>query len=318
MEVSSLDSVYILEIAIAQREYDSGEKKLTLQLDGILDEDSTYHVRVSSFCMDTEGNNLAEDYTFSFRAGPFVCAERRDAFEPNDDIATATPIEIGVTYPMLTSCGDAERWDFYSFTLESAARVTATTWMRNMDTTRVSWQIYWSNADKDYYTTLGTSFEEDDSTASFNYSFLPGTYYVVVLKSNADHHYVVYDLRLETSEPCPDDTYEDNDFWYDAVPLMPGEYDSLRACYLDGDFFAVDLATGQTLTVTMTQVTAHTGLRRLYLFGPNMSTSVGNTSTDEPKMESWTAENDGVHYIELRWWPDKEIVYDLDIDVTGP
>ena len=56
MEETSLDSVHILEIPVAQREYDSGEKKLTLNPGGMLDQDSTYHVRVSSFCMDKNGN----------------------------------------------------------------------------------------------------------------------------------------------------------------------------------------------------------------------------------------------------------------------
>ncbi len=318
MEESSLDSVYVLGRDIVQREYDSSEKKLTLHFDGLLDADSTYRVRVSSFCMDTEGNNLAADYTFSFRAGPFVCEERGDEFEPNDNVETAAPIEIGITYPMLTSCGGDERWDFYSFTLDTAAKVTATTRMRNMDTTYTGWQIYWANARGDYYTTLGSSFEIGDSAVSFEYSFLPGTYYLAVWKYYADHHYVVYDLRLDTSEPCPDDSYEDNDFWYDAVPMDPGHYDSLRACYLDGDYFAVELTTGQNLTVTMTQVTGYLGLRRLIIYSPGMSSSVGNTSVDEPKTESWTAIADGTHLVEVRWWSDDEVIYGLDIDVSGP
>jgi hypothetical protein len=318
MEESSLDSVYFLGRDVAEREYDSSEKKLTLYLDGLLDADSTYRVRVSSFCMDTEGDNLAADYVFGFRAGPFVCEERSDVFEPNDDVATATPIEIGVTYLGLTSCGNAERWDFYSFTLDTAAKVTATTRMRNMDTTYTAWQIYWANANGHYYTTLGTSFEGGDSIASFEYSFLPGTYYVAVWKYYADHHYVVYDLRLDASEPCPDDSYEDNDFWYDAVPMDPGQHDSLRACYLDADYFAVELTTGQTMTVTMSQVTGYTSLRELVIYGPGMSGLVGDTNTDEPKIESWTATEDGTHYIEVRWWSYDQVIYDLDIDVSGP
>ena len=143
-----------------------------------------------------------------------------------------------------------------------------------MDTTFTSWQIYWANANGDYYTTLGTSFETGDSSASFQYSFLPGTYYVAVWKYYVDHHYVVYDLRLETSEPCPDDAYEDNDFRYDATPMIPGQYDSLRACYLDADYFAVEVESGQTLTVTMAQVTGYTGLRRLIIYGAGSTGSV--------------------------------------------
>jgi hypothetical protein len=315
MEETSLDSVYVLGIATAQREYDAGEKRLTLHLDGMLDEDSTYRVRVASICIDTDGNNLAKDDVFSFTAGTFDCSERQDMFEPNDDVATATPIEIGVTYPMLTSCGNQERWDFYEFTIDAAAKVTAITRMRNIDTTRVSWQIYWSNADQEYYATLGDSFEEADSVATFYYSFLPGTYYVPVWKYYADHHYVVYDLRLETSEPCADDPYEDNDFWHDATPITAGEYDGLRGCYLDGDYFAVDLTTGQTLTVTVTEVTTSQQLWRLEIFRPGTSSATGDADTDNPKIESWTAQKDGTHYIEVRWWSD-DVTYDLDIEVS--
>jgi hypothetical protein len=315
MQVASLDSVYVLEGAIAQRDYDPGESRLTLHLDGMLDEDSTYHVRVASFCMDTDGNNLAQDYVFSFTAGAFDCSERADMFEPNDNVASAAPIEIGVTYPTLTSCGDQERWDFYEFTLDAAAKVTAITRMRNMDTTHTAWQIYWANAAQQYYTTLGSHFEEGDSIVSFHYTFLPGTYYVTVFKDRVDNHYVVYDLKLETSDPCPDDPYEDNDFWQDATPIAPGEYSGLRGCYLDGDYFAVDLLTGQTLTVTITEVTSSSELRRLVLYGPNMVGVAGDTDHDNPKTEAWTAEQDGTHYIEIRWWGD-DIIYDLDIEVT--
>ena len=315
MEEATLDSVYVLEIPASQREYDSSEKKLTLYPDGMLDPDSTYHVRVSSYCMDMDGNNLAQDYTFSFTSGQFICDDMLDRFEPNDDVSSATPIEIGVTYPMLVSCGDGERRDFYEFTLDAPAKVTATTKMANMDTSYVSWWIFWVNENGDDYVTRGTSFEEGDSTASFHYSFLPGTYYVMVGKSEVDHHFVVYDLTLETSDACPDDEYEDNDFLYEAAPITPGTYEDLRGCYVDADFFAIDLTTGQTLTVTVTEITTNDYLKRLVIYDPDLYSKTGDTDWDNPKTESWTAEMDGPHYFQVRWWSE-EVIYNLNVEVS--
>jgi hypothetical protein len=136
-------------------------------------------------------------------------------------------------------------------------------------------------------------------------------------KTFADRHTVAYHLTLDTSDPCLDDAYEDNDFIDEAVPIGPGTLEGLRGCESDGDFFSVTLTAGRTLTVTATERTAVGGNRMLEIFGPAHNRLTGHVDIVNPAVESWTAVDGGTYYFWILWLADG-IVYDLDIEVTGP
>jgi len=302
-------------------EYDGGEKKATVYLDTILGAETAYQVMVSSHVMDSHGNNIAGDHTTSFTTGPFDCEHLRDMFEPNDEAALAPHLEFDKTYALLSSCGSEERNDVFEFTLTSAADVLVSTEAAYVDTEYIAWQMYFERANGDLYAGIGTSFRPNRRTPSHNHTFLPGTYYIHLWKAYNDHHVAVYHLTLETSAPCPDDAYEDNDFIDQAVPMTPGTIEDLIGCDSDGDFFSTYLGEGQTLTVAATEVTTHDDTRMLEIFGPDHSRLTGHVShqdpIENPIVETWTATEAGTYYFWV-YWTGNPVVYDLSVDVTGP
>jgi methionine-rich copper-binding protein CopC len=317
MDRSSLDSIYVVGAPSHDTEYDDAENKVTIHLENILEAGTTYRVRITSDVMDEDGDRVAGGSEFSFTTGPLDCDHLDDAFEPNHDVGSAVQVELDREYRMLKSCGAEERRDYFAFTLTDTAKVTAISYLSYADTSRVSWNIYWLNAQDDDYSTLGTSFRDDKLQCSYHYTFLPGTYYVMMGKSYIDHHFVVYHFRLETSSPCEEDPYEDNDFIEDAAPITPGLWEGLRGCHVDADYYTLDLTAGQTLTVTASEVTSFGGTRRMKIYSPGYYERTRHTSQDEPAVESWTATEDGPHYFMIQYWVDG-VVYDLDIEVTGP
>jgi hypothetical protein len=317
MDVATLDSIYVLGAETHHVDYDNVQKKATVHLEHLLEPDSTYQVRISSYVMSEEGQHPAADAGFGFTTGPLDAEHLDDVFEGNHDIASAAPIELNTAYRMLKSSGDAERKDYFAFTLTDTAKVTAVTTLSYADTTSVGWVINWRSAEGGYYSTLGTSLGEHRLESSYYYTFLPGTYYVEIGKYYADHHFVVYHLILQTSEPCEEDPYEDNDFIEDAAPILPGQLEGLRACHVDADYYSLELVAGQTLTVTVSEVTSIGGTRRLNIYNPGYVNVTGHTDQIEPAVESWTATEDGTHYFMIQYWHDG-IIYGLDVEVTGP
>jgi hypothetical protein len=132
---------------------------------------------------------------------------------------------------------------------------------------------------------------------------------------------VVYDLTLETLDPCQDDAYEDNDFIDQAVPISPGTVRDLIGCDSDSDYFSLDLAVGQTLTATATETTTRRDTRMLEIYGPTHSRLTGHVSHEDPIenpiVETWTALESGTYFVRIYWHGDGN-VYDLEVEVTGP
>ena len=51
--------------------------------------------------------------------------------------------------------------------------------------------------------------------------------------------------------PCDEDMYEDNDSCAAAAPLAAGLYEGLKMCPFDEDWYAIDLASADSLQVDM-------------------------------------------------------------------
>jgi hypothetical protein len=321
MDEASLDSIYVIGVPTHHVEYDHSQRMATVHLDTILAPETIYEARISSYVMDNHGNNLAGDSTISFTTGPFDCEHLRDMFEPNDQAALAPHLELHETYALLSSCGGEERNDVFEFTLTDTVNVIARTEAAYLDTEYVAWQMYFERANGDLYAGIGTSFGPSRMIPTHHHTFLPGTYYLHLWKYYEDHHIVVYHLTLDTSDPCQDDGYEDNDFIDQAVPISPGTIEGLRGCDSDGDFFSTDLVAGQTLTVAATEVTTKDQTRMLEIFGPDHSRLTGHVSHDHPIenpiIETWTATEGGTYYFWVYWIGDG-VVYDLYVEVTGP
>ena len=267
------------------------------------------HQIVIDGATDLAGNALPT-VTTTFTTAALSCASLADRFEVNNDIASATTCAVDVAYPALSVC-DADR-DFYVFTLTEAAKVTARTDITYAEAT--SWQLYWQRENGDAYGTLGTTVNSGGEP-SYHYSFLPGTYYLSVREAGDTEH-VLYDLILETSEPCAEDAYEDNDFEDIAAPITVGLHEDLRGCYVDADWYAFAVEAGQTITLTVTS-DPYEGFdhRRLRIREPG-GQMVSYDGSANPATTSVVAAASGTATAMARFWVD-DVVYDMEIALTN-
>ena len=318
LDEATIDSsaFYVSGARTHRVEYVPDEHAIVLYPRKILEPESTYEVVVSPSLKSTSGDSMLTDFSFSFTTGPLDCAHLEDYMEPNDDVASAPLVDLDKIYPCLSSCGGDERHDYFKFVLESPMRVRAQARYAYMDTVETYWQTTFLRADGEDYCWTGTRMEEG-RTPGTTFSFLPGTYYVDVMKYYDDQYIAVYDLEFELSDPCQDDAFEDNDFLDEAVPVTAGTLGDLRGCYVDQDYFSIGLATGQTLSATATQETDLYATRRMEIRNPAGNTVADTTLTamGGGVSRSWTATEDGVHYIMVRWWAN-DVDYNLQIDVA--
>lgn len=269
----------------------------------------TWHNLVITDDVTDEAGNAYEGGTTSFQTGDLSCDNLLDRFEPNGTAGAAPVMELDRLYPTLTACGQDD--DFYLFTLEEAAKVTVQTDFTHADD--VNWGIHFVRPDgTNYEATLG-ALASTGNSRTFSYSFPTGTHGVRIF-GYQDPVYVLYDLTLVTSAPCVEDEYEDNDFREDAVPVTPGLMENLRGCYLDPDYFSFDVTTGQTVTVTTTQLNVgDVSNCRIRIFDPaGLQTADGEPQS--PYSLSAVMTESGTCEIMAMFWDDRG--YDLEIVVA--
>jgi hypothetical protein len=318
MDPATIDTLtfYVTGLRAHSVAYDDAAHKATLYPAKLAEAGTEYDVHVEAGVEDADGNAIGDDVVFAFTTGERDCAHLSDRFEPNDVIASATPVELDLAYPGLTSCGDGERSDVYRFTLTEARKVKVLTQAICVDTTYANWHINFEREDGLYFVTMGTSVSSSGGTPTHYYTFLPGTYWVDIGKNKYGAGLVLYHLTLQTLEPAEDDDYEDNDFPDEAKPIAAGLLENLRGAYVDADYFSIDLAAGDSLGVTATEVTSTGATRRLVIVDPSGAWRREETNSDNPIVVGWRTNATGKHLIKTRWWSDG-VIYDLNVEVTS-
>jgi hypothetical protein len=257
---------------------------------------------------DLAGNSI-EPFTATVTTGPLDCAHLADRFEPNEAAAAAAEVMLDTLYTGLATCQDDE--DVFRFCVEDTLMVTARTHIVYAD--EDSWLIYWERQDGvTYDATMGTTANTGE-TPSFHYTFLPGTYGLRLHGNHAEER-ILYDLELETSPPCRDDIYEDNDFYDEPAAITPGTYAGLTGCYLDADWYSFFVLAGETITMTM-DTRDYTSTRRLIIREPGGDQISGTSELGAPTSTlSLTATGDGHARVMCMVWRDG-VVYDMMIAV---
>jgi len=291
-------------------EYDESSDTVTFTPDTLYAASSWFDVALSGDVTDLEGNPMGQDETSSFQTGPLDCAHLTDHMEPNNSIAAATPIEIGRTYRALTGCDNDT--DFFEFTLDDTALVTFSVEFRRADDEGCRVYLRRAAGDEYGFTSMGV---QDGDVIDESYTFMPGTYYGEVLGGGGYEGWILYEVTVSTSDPCLDDTYEDNDFLDEAAPITPGLYQNLRGCYVDRDFYAVHAEAGQTITTNVDVHAGGTHTRRCRIFGPAGDEIAFHSSTQDLVSLSALATETGTHYVSVRFWGDGYI-YDMEVTVT--
>jgi hypothetical protein len=292
-------------------EYDADTYTASFMPDTLYASESPHEFFVTADVTDEAGNPITA-FTRSFDTGPLDCEHLDDQFEPNDEIAEATPLELDTRYRMITICQDDE--DKYVFTVEETVMVRALEWIKHNDEIEDNFARVFMREDGERYVSAGSAPSSGAYLDYFHFTFHPGTYYLDVY-SNDDPVYTLYDFELATEPPCPDDGYEDNDFVDEAVFINPGTITGLRGCWLDRDFFAVDVDAGETLTVTVTAEEG-AGTRRLKFYDTLGADGPYWTNSSNPLSGSYVATVSGVHFFKVRFWND-DIEYEIEVEVTN-
>ena len=288
-------------------EYDESSRTATYLPDTLYAQ-QVWHALVLDGPTDEAGNSLVRD-SLSFQTGELDCSHLEDYLEPNGSWATATDVDLDRTYHTLSVCEDDE--DYYAFTLSDTKKVTVSN--RFVRASSTMWRIHFVRADGENYTQHTTMSADTGEEARFYFTFLPGTYLVRILGPD-EPDYVLYDMELETSDPCVDDAYEDNDFLDEAAPLTIGQTYQLTACMLDSDIFSFDVAAGQTVSMSITQAAGGTAYSSLYIQGPDGTAIASHASADNAPTLQGVAETSGTHYAHSRFWQDG-VEYELLVEV---
>jgi|GEM_PF-2225746 len=323
MDPASIDTLtfHVVGIQAGAITYDAAQHKATLYPATVVAPSTEYTVRVEPGVTDASGNAMESAVVFHFTTGALDCAHLRDRFEPDNDIASATPVEIDATYPGLTSCGDGERYDYYRFTLAAAKQMKVTIYVASVtpgDTGSFSFRIALLREDGQRYAAAGYGTAVAGATLIHRHTFLPGTYWIEVGNQHDDARLLLYRLKVEALDPIPDDQYEDNDFPDQAAPIEPGLLGNLKGTFVDIDYYSVNLTAGQTIIATVTEVTSTATDYRLAIADTtgNFYTSQDGTGANtSPGVQTWTATETGKYLIYVAWWGDN-VTYTLNVEVS--
>jgi hypothetical protein len=310
MDASTITDTTIFAEGRAPRgyvEYDESSRTATYLPDTLYAQ-QVWHALVIDGPTDESGNPLERD-SLSFQTGMLDCAHLQDYLEPNGDWSSAADVELDRMYRTLAVCEDDE--DYYAFTLSDTRKVTVSN--RFVRANSTMWRIHFVRNDGANYTQLTTMSAQTGNETRFSFTFLPGTYLVRLLAPE-EPDYVLYDMELETSAPCVDDAYEDNDFLDEAAPLTIGETYDLTACMLDSDVFSFNATAGQTITLSITQAGGGTAYSSLYIQGPSGSAIASHASADNAPTLQGVAETTGEHYVQARFWQDG-VEYQLLVEI---
>jgi len=323
MDPASIDTLtfHMVGIQAGAITYDAAQHRATLYPATVVAPSTEYTVHVEPGVMYASGNAMESVVVFHFTTGALDCAHLRDRFEPDNDIASATPIEIDATYPGLTSCGDGERYDYYRFTLAAAKQIKVTAYVASVtpaDTGSFSFLIALLREDGQRYAASGYGPGVAGATLTHRHTFLPGTYWIEVGNQRDDARLLLYRLKVEVLDPIPDDQYEDNDFPDQATPIEPGLLENLKGTYVDIDYYSVNLTAGQTITATATEVTSTATNYRLAIadtIGNFYTSQDGSGANTSPGVQTWTATETGKYLIYVAWWGDN-VTYTLNVEVS--
>jgi hypothetical protein len=116
---------------------------------------------------------------------------------------------------------------------------------------------------------------------------------------------------------CVDDGYEDNDSCQDAAPIIPGTYPNLKICSGDDDWFSVNLAAGETVTITILFSNGQGDLD-MALYDSDCATSrgAGATITDNERVV-YTTPDGGIHSFKVYGFGGQSNSYDLIVESSA-
>ena len=177
-----------------------------------------------------------------------VTADCADAYEPNNDAATAWPITADITGA--DTCADGD-WYVFQVPPESAAAFTAT--FRHAD----------GDLELELYNDAGIRIDgsytlnDTEEVLWFNAGLSPATVRLFVYAAtDPQGDGTPYDVAIQTISPaqCTDDAAEPDNDDATAAPLTVGASPVHQSCTGDDDWFWIDVLPSQELTVVTEEI----------------------------------------------------------------
>ena len=176
--------------------------------------------------------------------GTVTCAP--DAFEPNEDVATAKPIGLGTTTANLCESASVYDFDFFAVTVGAGQALTATL---RFDAAGGDLDLALVDAQEE----LLASSEGVTSVEQLTWPATSATtVYLVVFGYGLEPLSLDYTLEVAstTATACVDDGFEDNDAPAQAKLLTESAQSQiLQICPSDADYWSLDTACGQHVEI---------------------------------------------------------------------
>jgi hypothetical protein len=313
--VTDTSNFQIDGVAIRAIVYDETGHTATLYPATIVGASREQEVRVGPDVENDEGIAMGHEVVFHFTTGSLDCRHIRDRFEPNGEPELATPISTDGFYPGLSVCA-GEHEDFYRFTLAETRMVQVICETAYCPTAGAGWEIDYLSEETDFRGQEYATLSPHHVVFTTHHTLLAGSYMLRLTQSPFAEWapYMIYHLKLEDLDPAPDDAYEDNDFFEEATPITTGLHEGLRGTYLDYDCYSIDVASGQTLTAMMTEVSS-SGANRVLGIGDPYGTGTYHVNQLNPAVETWKATMSGTYKVTVMWFADN-VVYNLNVDLA--
>jgi hypothetical protein len=252
---------------------------------------------------------------------PIQCTD--DGYEPNDDMASATPLALPGIGGMIMCPGDA---DVFSI---DAVRTDRLNFLLVNESGLGDIDLFVFN---DAGVEVGKSTSSGTGAENYSYDvYVDGTYYVSVEPHTADAEDIVnyhLDVSKETFTLCDTDAYEPNDFEEQATVLTDMQFSQVGADWVlellnltvckpgPEDWFALDLLAGDQITVEIF-FTNSNGDIDMYMYdstGGTVDSSTTTANTEEVTFTSGSAPADGRYYVKVYMYTsNQDNTYDLKV-----
>ena len=240
---------------------------------------------------DDLGDGHVYDLDVNFAPAPTGCLP--DAFEPNDDLASAPSI-TNTVYEEFTACATDEDL----FAIDAVAG----------DSIELMIDFNHAEGDLDLHLLDAAGVEVASSTSSDDDEALAwpvpgdGTWYARVVLA-ADAGGVpgnFYGLALSGTTPaCITDLFEPNDDWSTAFPIANGTYRDQTICPGDEDWFELSLSHLEELILDIGYDSSD-GDVDLYLWDASVSTVLASgTTPDDDEQFTWIVSATGTYFAQV-------------------
>lgn len=236
---------------------------------------------------------------------PPECAA--DPNEPNDLADEATEVFDGDRYEGLTIC---EEDDWFSFIAFAGDEVTFTVSFIH-DFGNINLQLFQPNGDLLQQIAGNTDSERLDREIEET------GVYTVRVHGGGRGVFNSYDLDVDITRNCRDDSFEPNDHPEEATEIEPGEYPERLMCGDDDDWHRMQLYAGETLTASIS-FSAALGDLDLGLYDANRDLIELAETEDDGESIEFTADVPQIVYVHV---PGDEALingYDLSLVVESP